>query len=99
MRSTSRRAGEASAAGLGKLLLDRDGAGDRIDDRAELDQHAVAHRFDDAAAVARDERLDDLDAERLDGRDRRRLVCLDQARIADDVGHHDGRQPPLDSRV
>ena len=29
---------------VGELLLDGDGAGDRVDHRAELDQHAVAHR-------------------------------------------------------
>ena len=69
----------------------------RIDDRAELDDGAVAHQLDDAAVVLGEQRIDDLGAKRLDRGERAGLVLLDQARIADDVGRHDGRQPPLGS--
>ena len=51
---------------LGHALLDRDRAGDRIDDAGELDKAAVAHELDDAAVVLGDERLDELLAVRLE---------------------------------
>ena len=41
----------APALRRGHRLLDRDGALDGVDDAGELDQHAVAHQLDDAAAM------------------------------------------------
>ena len=43
---------------LGHALLDRDRAGDRVDDAGELDQRAVAHQLDDPALVLGDQRVD-----------------------------------------
>ena len=64
---------EADALLLGHLrlalrhaALDRDRAGDRVDDARELAERAVAHELDDAAAVLGDERLDQLLAVRLE---------------------------------
>ena len=45
---------------LGDRLLDRDGAGDRVDHRAELDDRPVAHQLDDAALVLGEQRVDRL---------------------------------------
>ena len=80
---------------LGDRLLHGDRAGDGIDDRGELDDRAVAHQLDDAALVLGDDRIDRLGAKRLDRGKRAGLVGFDQARIADDVGGQDRRQPAL----
>ena len=56
MRSASRHVPLAT----GHALLDRDRAGDRVDDAGELDQGAVAHQLDDPAAVLGDQRVDEL---------------------------------------
>ena len=39
-------------------MLDHGGTAHGIDDRGELDQHAVAGRFEDAAAVLGDQRIE-----------------------------------------
>ena len=65
--------GQLSLA-LGDAVLDRDRAFDGIDDARELDQGAVAHQLDDAAAVLGDQRLDEVLAQRLQARDRAGLV-------------------------
>ena len=43
-------------------LLHHDGAAHGVDDRGELDQHAVAGGLDDAALVLGDQRVDQLAA-------------------------------------
>ena len=61
----------------------------------KLDQGAVAHQLDDPAAMAGNDRLDHLLAQRLEAGQRTGLVLLDQARIADNVGCDDGGEPAL----
>jgi hypothetical protein len=46
--------------------LQLDGTAQRVDDAGQLDQEAVAGRFDDAAPVLGDLRLDQLAARRLE---------------------------------
>ena len=65
-------------------------AGHRVDDGAELDDEAVAHQLDEAAAVLGQERLQHAPPQLLQGRERAGLVSLDEARVADHVGSHDG---------
>ena len=51
--------GDAGIA-LDHAALDLDGAARRVDDAAELDQEAVAHHLEDAAAVLGDRWLEEL---------------------------------------
>ncbi len=83
---------------VGDRLLHRDRAGDGIDHRGELDDRPVAHQLDDPALVLGQQRVDRLLAQGLDRGQRAGLVLLDQARVADDVGGQDRRQPALDAR-
>ena len=58
MRNSIRRSGGTCRVALGHPALDIDRAAYRVDDAGELDQHAVAGRLNDAAAVLRDLRID-----------------------------------------
>ena len=55
--------------------LDRDRAFDRVDDAAELDQHAIAHQLDDAAVMLGDQRVRRALAARFERSERPRLVA------------------------
>ena len=59
---------------------------DRIDRAPELDQRAVPGELDDAAAVFRDQGLDEFLAMGLEARVRARFVRAHQPAIADHVG-------------
>ncbi len=87
--------GRNPALPLGDILLDRHGAGDRVDHRAELDDRPVAHQLDDPAVALGEHRIDHRAPQFLDRRQRASFVRFDQARVADDVGRQDGREPPL----
>ena len=82
---------------LGNALLDGDRARDGIDDRAELHERTVAHQLDNTPVMLGQQRIDHLPAENLQGRQRPRLVLLDEAGIADDISGQDRGQPPLRS--
>jgi hypothetical protein len=82
---------------LRNAALGRDGTGDRIDDAAELAEHAVAHQLDYAALVLCNQRLNDGLAVMLEPLERSRLVALDQARIADDIGRENGGEATVDT--
>ena len=86
MRNWIHRAGETSAFAPRHPALNLGGAGHRVDDAVELDQHAVAGRLDDAAAVLGDGGIDELEAMGLEARERPRLVDLHQPAVADHVG-------------
>ena len=75
--------------------LDSHGAGDGVNDTGELDQRAVAHKLDDAAIVARDLRIDDLAAQRLEARERVGLVGTHEPGITDNVRGQDRSQATL----
>ena len=64
----------------------------------ELDQRAVAHQLDDAAAVLGDQRLDELLAQRLQARDRAGLVGPHEPAVADHVRGQNRRQLPFHAR-
>jgi hypothetical protein len=70
----------------------------RVGDAVEFDQHAVAGGLDDAAAVLRDGRIDELDPVGLETRECPGLVDLHQSTIADHVGGEDRCEPALWSR-
>src|SRR5262249_2259867 len=79
----------------GCRLLPSQGAGDRIDHARELEQEAVSHQLDDTAAVPGDDGCQNLLAQKFEARDCACLVLADQARIADNIGRKNGRQPSL----
>jgi hypothetical protein len=79
-------------------LLNRRGALNGIDHRAELDPGAVTGDLDDAAAMSGEQGVDDLAAKAPQRAQRPRLVPLDQPRVADHVGAQYGRQTALDTR-
>ena len=93
MRKRMRSSSGTSASRSAMPLLDRDRAAHRVDHARELDQGAVAHELDEAAAVLGEERLDQLPAQRLQPGERAGLVALHEPAVADHVGRHDGRQP------
>jgi hypothetical protein len=76
-------------------LLHNDGAAHGIDDRGELDQHAVAGGLEDASAVLVDQRIDQFTPMSLENGKGLFLVRAHQPRIADDIRAQDRRQPPL----
>ena len=99
MRRTIRRSGGICVLAFGQPRLDGCRAGHRADDGAELRDEAVAHQLDEAAPVLGQKGFQHGQPEPLQGRERAGLVSLDEARVADHVGSHDGRQPSLDSQV
>ena len=76
-------------------LLEIDGAAQRLGDALELDQHAVAHRLDDAALAFRDRGVDQLELNRLEARERSRLVHFHQTAVADHVRRDDCGEPAI----
>ena len=81
---------------LGHLPLDFHRTARRIDCACELDQHAVAGRLDDAAAVAGDLGIDKRLAERLSVRQ----ACVPRREpikpaVTCDIRRQDSRQPPF----
>ena len=79
----------------GDLALNGNRTGDGIDDGVELYQSAIAHEFDNSSLMLAKQGIDHFRSERLDRRERRRLIGFHQARVADHVGGHYCRQPPL----
>jgi hypothetical protein len=86
--------GQAPIGGLhGLLQLHR--ALDGSDRARELDQGAVAHQFDQAAAVLVDQRVEDVLARGLECRKRPRFVGAQEAAVADHIGNKNGCKPAL----
>ena len=65
MRTWMRWSSGNGGVALGQAALQADRAFDRVDDAAELGQQAVAHQLEDAPVMARDLRLEQLLAARL----------------------------------
>jgi hypothetical protein len=76
-------------------LLHDDGAAHGVDDRGELDQHAVSGRLEDASAVLADQRIDQFTPMALENGEGSFLVGTHQPRISHDIGAKDRRQPPF----
>jgi len=76
--------------------LDRQRAGDGLDDTREFDQEAVAGGLDDAAFVLGDLGVDQLAAVGAEPSERARLVLPHQPAVARDIGGENDREPPFD---
>src|SRR5437764_8779895 len=76
--------GDVGVTVLHPLLHDH-GATHGVDDRGELDQHPVTGRLDDAPLVLSDQRVDQLSAMALEGRERSFLVRAHEARVRSDL--------------
>ena len=74
---------------LRRQVLQRQGAFDGADHRRELDEEAVAGRFDYPPAMLRDERIS-CRAVLAQGPSRARFVEPHQPAVADDVSRKDG---------
>ena len=81
---------------LAHRALDRDGAFDRVDGAAELDQRAVAHHLDDAAVARGDGGIEHLAPDLSQRGERAGLVLAHHAAVADDVGGEDRRESSRD---
>ena len=81
---------------LGHSLLHLDGVAHGVDHTGELSEHPVSHELDDAPMVIRDLGIDDVLADRLEGRKSAFLVGSDHPRIANHVSGEDRREFPRD---
>ena len=68
---------------------------DRIDDARELDQHAVAGRLDDAAAMRGDGGIDEVLPDRLEPGQRAFLVDAHETAVAGDIRRQHRCQSPF----
>ena len=75
-----------SDVALDHRVLNCDGAPHRFDDAAKFDQSPVAGALEQLAVLARDRRVDEVDAQRPQPRERAVLVRARHAAEADDVG-------------
>ena len=97
MRNTIRWSSAVAGISLAHSTLHRDRAGDGLNDTRKFDQDAVAGRFDDAAFVLGDFRIDEFAAMRSEPSQRASLVLAHQPRVAGDIGGEDGGEPALDA--
>ena len=91
--------GGRAGVALDHAALQLDRRAHRLDGAAELDQHAVAHRLDDAAMEALDHRRHQLGEMRTQVDERPLLVGAHQAAVAVDVGEQDGRETTVGARA
>src|SRR5437660_11228262 len=80
---------------LGHPAFNLNGATQRVDDARKQDQHSVAGRPYDPAAVFLDFGLNELTVMSVQLSERALVVSTYQAAVADHIGHKDGRQPPF----
>jgi hypothetical protein len=78
---------------IAALPLDLDRATKRVYYARELDEKPVAGRLDQPAAMRSDLRIDHLGPDRLETIQRPFFVSANKARIANDIGRQDRRQP------
>jgi hypothetical protein len=90
--------GGRAGVALDHAALQLDGRAYRLDGTAELDQHAVTHRLDDAAVEALDHRRHQLGEMGTQIDQRALLVGAHQPAVAVDVGDQDGREAPVGGR-
>ena len=77
-------------------FLDFDSALDSIDHTRQLDQQSIARGLDDAAAMARDRRLDQLSEMRVEPGARSLLVLAHEPGVSRHVCSEDGGEAALD---
>src|SRR6202012_4467971 len=80
---------------LAQLSLDFDSASDCIDGAGEFHQHAVAHELDDTSRMRADCWIDQRTTQGIQTRQRPSLIHAHKARVADHIGRHNCRKPPL----
>ena len=88
-----------AAVAFQHLVLNGDGAGNRVDDAGKFDQQAVAGGLDDASAVGGDGGIDGVLAHGLERAQRADFVGAHQAAVADDVRGQNRRKFALDVLV
>jgi hypothetical protein len=71
-------------------------AADRVGHALEFDQHPVARGLDHAATALLQRRIDELEPDGLEERERAGLVPLHESAVADHVRRQYGREPALD---
>jgi hypothetical protein len=76
--------------------LDRNGAFDRLNDAAKLNQCPVAHHFDNSAMTRSDGGIESLAPNLPQRSDRADLVGLHHAAVPGDIGGEDGGEPARD---
>ena len=86
--------GRDARVALDHAILHLDGAADRVDHAAELDDVAVASALDDAAVMRGDGGIDEIATEAPQTREGPILVRPRKPRVADDVGDQDRGQFP-----
>ena len=72
----------------GELLLQFYGPRHRVHGASKLDEHPVAHQLDDPPAMRLHCRFENCCPPLLQRRQSARLVCFHQARVVNDIGHH-----------
>ena len=86
--------GQALIGGF-RCLLQLHGALDGADRAPKLDEGAIAHQLDEAAAMLVDQRLEDFLARCLECGQCPRLIGAQEAAVADDIGNKNGCKPAL----
>jgi hypothetical protein len=84
--------GRHARVALDHRVLHFDGAAHGVDHGTELDQRTVAGAFDNAPAVHRDRRVDQIAAQGPEPRKRAVLVTAGEPAVAGDVGDQDRRE-------
>ena len=82
---------------LAHSTLHSDRTGDGLNDTRKFDQDAVAGRFDDAAFVLDDFRINEFPAMRSEPSQSASLVPAHQPRVAGHIGSENGSEPALDA--
>ena len=77
--------------------LHSDRTGDGLNDTRKFDQDAVAGRFDDAAFVLDDLRINEFPAMRSEPSQGASLVLAHQPLVTGDIGSENGSEPALDA--
>ena len=91
MRNSMRFSGGTPALRSAMRVLHFDRAAHRVDDAAELDEHAVAGALDDAPVMHGDGRIDQIAAQGAQPREGAILVGAGEPAVADDVRRQDRR--------
>jgi len=78
--------GRQTDIALNHAILHFDGAANRVNDAAELDENAIACTFDHTAMVNGDGGIDEVGAKATETRDRALLIGRGKAAIANNIG-------------
>jgi hypothetical protein len=93
MRNSIAAVGRNTRVALGHLALYLDGAAQRVDNTAKLDEQPVAGGFDEAALVLGGFWVEELAPQRSEAFESAALISADQPRIPRHIGREDRREP------